>query len=210
VYAYNAYMRIIAGELKGREILLPKGSRIRPATGFVRELLMNLLTPDWVQGSIFLDICAGSGLVGFEALSRGAARVIFVEANMKTAAQIRETAERFGVRKRITVLQRDARHCFNLLRKTLDGTSAHTMFLDPPYIPSMAEDLLFRCGMAVDLLAPGGTVIIRTPDDLPQIVPGLLLRERRDAGNGALWLYEPCGETASDGAPGTDEVADGG
>jgi 16S rRNA (guanine966-N2)-methyltransferase len=203
-------MRIIAGELKGREILLPKGSRIRPATGFVRELLMNLLTPDWMQGSIFLDICAGSGLVGFEALSRGAARVVFIEANMKSAAQIRDTAERFGVRKRITVLQRDARHCFNVLRKTLGENPAQTAFLDPPYIPGMAEDLLFRCGMAADVLAPDGVVVVRTPDDLPGTVPGLVLRERREAGNGALWLYNPAQDTVSGNTPRTEEVVDGG
>lgn len=184
-------MRIIAGELKGREIMLPRGSRIRPATGFVRELVMNLLTPQRLENCVFLDICAGSGLVGFEALSRGAQKVIFVEVNARSAGLLQQNATRFGVRQRTAVITRDARHCFKPVRMALAGGLADAAFLDPPYIPGMAVDLIYRFGAAENVLAPAAAVFVRTPDDLPQDVPGLDFIERRQAGNGALWIYTP-------------------
>lgn len=184
-------MRIIAGDLKGREIVLPRRSRIRPATGYVRELAMNLFTPGRLEGGIFLDVCAGSGLTGFEALSRGARQVIFVEVDRRTIEQLRLNAKRFGVSDRMAVVSRDARHCFPVLRKMLDGAQVDAAFLDPPYIPFMAEDILLRFGLASSVLAPDGLLILRTRDDLARVVPGLELVERRAAGNGALWLYRP-------------------
>jgi 16S rRNA (guanine966-N2)-methyltransferase len=184
-------MRIIAGELKGQSVVLPKGSRIRPATGYVRELAMNLFTPTRLTGGVFLDICAGSGLLGFEALSRGAARVVFVEADRRAAERLRSTALRFGVRDRVAVVVRDARRCFPALRRALDSAQVAAAFLDPPYIPCMAEDLLTRCGVAVDVLAAESLLIVRTPDTLPEKVPGLQLVAHRSAGSGRLWLYQP-------------------
>jgi 16S rRNA (guanine966-N2)-methyltransferase len=197
-------VRIIAGELKGREIVLPRGSRIRPATGYVRELAMNLYTPERLQGAIFLDVCAGSGLVGFEALSRGAARTVFVEADRRTASQLRDNAERFGVSQRITIIALDARRCFATLRNALGGKLVDAVFLDPPYIAGMAVDLLYRFGAATDLLAPDGLLVLRTPDDLPQEIPGLQFIDKRTAGNGALWLYYPAGidQTEQEGCGG--------
>jgi 16S rRNA (guanine966-N2)-methyltransferase len=184
-------VRIIAGELKGREIVLPRGSRIRPATGYVRELAMNLYTPKRLEGAVFLDVCAGSGLVGFEALSRGARRTIFVEADRRTASQLRDTAEHFGVNERISIIAIDARRCFATLRNALGGQLVDAVFLDPPYIPGMAVDLLYRFGTVTDLLAPDGLLMLRTPDQLPEEIPGLQFAEKRHAGNGALWLYYP-------------------
>jgi len=184
-------VRIIAGELKGREIALPRGSRIRPATGYVRELAMNLYTPERLEGAIFLDVCAGSGLVGFEALSRGAARVIFVETDRRTASQLRDSAERFGISSRVTIIALDARRCFATLRNALGGQSVDAVFLDPPYIAGMAVDLLYRFGAAAELLTPDALLMLRTPDQLPQEIPGLQFAEKRPAGNGALWLYYP-------------------
>ena len=151
---------------------------------------MDLFTPARLVGAVLLDVCAGSGLLGFEALSRGAARVVFVEADPRTAARLRDTALRFGVRERVAIVVRDARRCFPALRKALDGRQAAAVFLDPPYIPGMAQELLARWG-AADVLAAQGLLIVRTPDALPEDVPGLQLIERRRAGSGGLWLYRP-------------------
>jgi 16S rRNA (guanine966-N2)-methyltransferase len=197
-------MRIIAGELKGREVVLPRGSRIRPATGYVRELAMNLFTPERLADGIFLDVCAGSGLTGFEALSRGASKTIFVEVDRKTIEHLRLTGKRFKVSERMAVISRDARHCFPILRKMLDGQQIAAAFLDPPYIPYMAADLLMRFGLASSILAPDGLLILRTRDDLPRDVPGLQFIERRAAGNGALWLFRPLQTPESD----TEELHD--
>ncbi len=66
--------------------------------------------------------------------------------------------------------------------------------MDPPYIPYMAADILLRFGLASSILAPAALLILRTRDDLPRDVPGLEFIERRQAGNGALWLYRPAAE----------------
>ena len=171
--------------------MLPRGSRIRPATGYVRELAMNLYTPERLQGAIFLDVCAGSGLVGFEALSRGAARTIFIEADRRTSGLLRDCAESFGVSSRVTIINLDARRCFATLRNALGGRCIDAAFLDPPYITGMAVDLLYRFGAAADIFAANGLLVLRTPEQLPQEVPGLQFVEKRPAGNGALWLYYP-------------------
>jgi 16S rRNA (guanine966-N2)-methyltransferase len=184
-------MRIIAGELKGREIALPRNSRIRPATGFIREMAMNLFSPERIEDRLFLDICAGSGLVGFEALSRGAARAYMIEADGRTAAALRENAQRFGVADRCVVLLHDARRCFTPLRKMLGEQRFGAVFIDPPFIPGMAADIVGRVGDGADLFEPDALIIARSPDQLPDAPDGLRLLERRGTGNGAMWLYEP-------------------
>ena len=183
-------MRIIAGDLKGREVQIPRQSRIRPATGFIRELAMNLFTPGRIEGGMFLDLCAGSGLVGFEAISRGAARAYFVEADSRTASEIKLAAERFGVADRAVVLTQDARRCFPRLLKLLAGAGFDAAFLDPPFIPGMAGDILKYVGQSAKILNPEALLITRSPDRLSTEVPGLTFIERRGTGNGALWLFK--------------------
>jgi len=184
-------VRIIAGELKGRSVHLPKGSPIRPATGFVRELAMNLFTPERLQVGCFLDLCAGSGLMGFEAVSRGCPRVIFVEADARTAALLRRSAAALGVEQRAVVLCRDARRCFSTVSRIAGAEGVSAAFLDTPYIPGMAWEVLMRAGQAVGVLQRDALFIVRTPDELPDAAGALTLREKRRAGNAWLWLYVP-------------------
>lgn len=191
-------MRIIAGELKGREVHLPRGSRIRPATNFVREMAMNLFenaageAGGRISDGIFLDVCAGSGLMGFEALSRGARRAWFVEADYRTAEALRETARRFSVDSRAKVIRCDARRCFGVLAKQLAGERIDAAFLDPPFIAGMAEDILLRLADgAAELYSPRALIIVRTPDELPVALEGLNFIEERAAGQSRLWLYRP-------------------
>ena len=187
-------MRIIAGELKGRRVHLPKGSPIRPATGFVRELAMNLFTEGRLSAGCFLDLCAGSGLMGFEALSRGAVRAIFVEAEPRTAALLKRSAAALGVAERSVVLSHDARRCFGAALRIAGAGGVSAAFLDTPYIPGMAQEVLMRAGQAVDVLKPDALLIVRTPDELPPAAGALTLRDKRRAGNAHLWLYAPMGE----------------
>lgn len=197
-------MRIIAGALRGRAVALPKGSRIRPATGYVLEMVMNLFTPQRLASGAFLDVCAGSGLVGFEALSRGAPAALFVEAERATAFALAETARRFGVRERCQILNRDARRCMprvaELLRAQLDtGWPAQIscVFMDPPYIPGLALDILERFGRWLSepgarlLLSGDALVIVRTPDPLPETVPALMLHSVRQAGSAKVYVFLP-------------------
>jgi 16S rRNA (guanine966-N2)-methyltransferase len=190
-------MRIIAGSLRGREIRLPRNSRIRPATGFVREKLMSLYTPERLQAGAFLDICAGSGLVGFEALSRGAQHAYFVEVDAQTVQALKENAELFGVTGQVTALRCDARRCAaRVATAAAEYGAISCAFMDAPYIPGMAADVLGRVAgaMAQGELAPAfqrdALLIVRTPDVLPADQPGLSLIDARGAGGrDKLWLW---------------------
>ena len=190
-------MRIIAGNLKGRSISLPKGSRTRPTTGAVRELLMNLLGPR-LDHQPFLDLCAGSGITGFEALSRGAARVAFVEADARMAEQLRATAGTWGLEDCTQVLQQDARRCWKSVERWLDGELLGAAFLDPPFIPGMAADLLRHCGKGAKLFAPSACLVARSPDRLPESIPGFKLEFQRGHDTVALWGYSPVPQATYD------------
>lgn len=189
---YNPAVRIISGELKGREVRLPKGSRARPTTGYVHELLMNLFTPDRIRSGAFLDICAGSGITGFEAISRGAPLLFSVEVDRRTCENIREHSRIFGVENRVHLLKVDARRCFSVVRKLLpEDVTVSCCFADPPYIEGMAAGLLPSLGAAPDIWNTDSRVIIRTQDKLPDDADGLELLEKRRAGNAWLWIYGP-------------------
>jgi 16S rRNA (guanine966-N2)-methyltransferase len=190
-------MRIIAGSLRGREIRLPKNSRIRPATGFVREKLMSLYTPQRLQSGAFLDICAGSGLIGFEALSRGAQHVYFVEVDAQTTQALKDNAEQFGVAAQVSVLRADARRSAPRIAKL---AAAHgpvsCAMLDAPYIPGMAQDLLERIAQALtdagfaNAFTKDALLIARTPDKLNPELPHLTFVDQREAGGrDKLWLW---------------------
>lgn len=198
-------MRIIAGELKGREIAPPRGSRIRPATGKVREMAMSLYTPARLTAGPFLDLCAGSGLMGLEALSRGAPFAVFVESDGRTAAHLRRTLAQLGVAGRAHVLRMDVRRCANAVHRSLDGAAPTCVFLDPPYLGSMAAELLSVCGRQPVLLAERGLLIARAPQALPLAVPGLRCVSQRRPGRSHLALYQR--DTAAN--PPSSEAKDG-
>src|SRR5471030_1178203 len=96
-------MRVSGGELRSREIHVPRGRGIRPTPGRVREALFSIIG-ERVRGARVLDLYAGTGAIGFEALSRGAAHATFVEAHAPTAARIRAAAAQLGVGDRATVV----------------------------------------------------------------------------------------------------------
>lgn len=191
-------MRIIAGQLRGREVRAPRGSRVRPATGLVREMTMSLLG-DRLASAPFLDLCAGTGLVGFEALSRGAPHAVFVEADARHAGRLRRTAHELGVAERSTVLKLDVRRCFGAVRKALGSQHAACAFLDPPFIEGMAEELLTCCGRESTALAPEGLLIVRAPGRLPVEVAGLKFRDHRRAGQSWLGVYAPAAQPETGG-----------
>ncbi len=118
-------MRVIAGEFRSRRIKSLPGLEMRPTPDKLRETLFNILGPQ-VAGETFLDAYAGTGAVGIEALSRGAARVIFLEKSRSAVELIRENLEALGVRGRAVVIAGPA------LRE-LGKHRAGIVFLDPPY-----------------------------------------------------------------------------
>src|SRR5262245_2325272 len=99
-------MRVIAGVYRGRRLRSPTGLAVRPTSDRLRETLFNILARR-IQGSRFLDICAGSGAVGIEALSRGASEVTFIESARRACAGIEMNLKALGVDK-AEIINRDA------------------------------------------------------------------------------------------------------
>ncbi len=119
-------IRIIAGEWRGRRIEIPEGTAVRPTPDRVRETVFNWLRDPIVEARC-LDLFAGTGVLGFEALSRGAAEVLFVEQDATLAAALRAAADAFGAKPRI--VRRDA---LAFLREPASARF-DVVFLDPPY-----------------------------------------------------------------------------
>jgi 16S rRNA (guanine966-N2)-methyltransferase len=148
-------VRIVAGRLKGRRLPVPDDPAVRPTSDRAREALFNILGQD-LSGFDVLDLFAGSGALGFEAISRGARRAVFVESVPKVAAALRRTAELFGV-------DREARVVVARVEDVLDrarlGGPFHLVFADPPY----AEHGSSRWVEGVDsggLLRMEGTLVV--------------------------------------------------
>jgi 16S rRNA (guanine966-N2)-methyltransferase len=100
-------MRVIAGIYKGRRLKTLEGSSVRPTSDRLRETLFNILAPR-IEEAHFADVCAGSGAVGIEALSRGARHVTFIESSLKAARIISENLRNCGIREGYRVINRDA------------------------------------------------------------------------------------------------------
>ncbi len=148
-------MRIITGKYKGRILKTVRDLSVRPATDRVKSSIYNTLQNRLdLAGISVLDLFAGSGSLGFEALSRGAAEAVFVENNRRVLDLIRENAEALGCAGACTFVQMDAG---DFLRSA--GGRFHLVFIDPPYADQQTGDLP---ALVADrqLLAPGGYMII--------------------------------------------------
>ena len=153
-------MRVIAGKYKSRALRSLKGQMLRPTSDRLRETLFNILGSA-LEGAAFVDLYAGTGAVGIEALSRGARQTIFVEQHAPAVVLIRRNLESLGINRGATVLAVDALRGLALLaaRKKVAEPGFDCIFLDPPY--AAAEDyarVLEYLGSA-DLLAPGAIVV---------------------------------------------------
>jgi 16S rRNA (guanine966-N2)-methyltransferase len=129
--------RIISGEFGGRRLTLPADSRVRPTADRVREAWMSILGERLVGASV-LDLFAGSGALGLEALSRGAERATFVELAPTSLAAIRANVDVLGVKDRVTIHRGDAMRFI----ERLDGGAFDLALADPPYSIPFAERLV--------------------------------------------------------------------
>lgn len=150
-------VRIIAGSLRGRRIRLPADARCRPTSDRAREGLFNILGP-LVEGSAVIDAYAGSGALGFEALSRGARAVRFIERDPELAAAIEAVAEAFGVAERATV---DRGRVLERLKGWGSRPGVDLLLADPPYDSGEGRGLLKLIGRGgAGVLASDGTLVI--------------------------------------------------
>jgi 16S rRNA (guanine966-N2)-methyltransferase len=143
-------MRIVGGSLGGRVLRAPPGAATRPTSEKVREAIFNIL-PD-VVGTHVLDLFAGSGALGIEALSRGAAHATFVDFGKQPLQIIRGNLKELGLDPRATVVNGDA-----VAAAARPGPAPWDLvFIDPPY----ASDLAIRAAQALAHLAVGATIVI--------------------------------------------------
>ena len=141
-------MRIIAGEYRGRKLGSPRGDALRPTADRLKETLFDILGPA-IRGAVVLDVFAGTGSIGLEALSRGAREAVFVESSAAAVRLIRENLERCGIRSGYRLIRQDAFTALRILAK--EGFAADFAFLDPPYDWKPYRDLLdllFDTGIA--------------------------------------------------------------
>jgi len=176
-------VRIFGGCLHGALLTSPRGSTTRPTTGRVREAVFNILG-DSFEGRPVLDLFAGTGSLGIEAVSRGAARATFVDSAGDACKAVGDSLRRCDIAERCTVIK--ARLPAALAR--LDETFA-IIFLDPPYEGDSGPGALVKCGA---LLAPNGTLVYehRSSYNPPEQPPSLKLVDRRTYGDTAIALYQ--------------------
>ena len=181
-------MRIIAGEFRGRVIKSPPDSRTRPTSDRLRETLFNVLAPR-IEDSRFLDLCAGSGAIGMEAISRGAAHVTFVDRSRKACALIEENLDLLKIPEDQTDIHALSAENF-VGRKHEVGWDI--VFFDPPYENNYAL-VLFEFGSPESTLLSGDGIFIaehHTKNVLPDAA-GLLRRWRiLKQGETSLSFYE--------------------
>ena len=176
-------MRIIAGERKGHTILAPRGRETRPTSDRVRENVFNIVAP-WVEGARVLDLYAGSGAMGLEALSRGAEAAVFVEADADAVRAIERNLDKLrltGAR----VVRADA--TTGLAQEVTAGRKYDLVLADPPY--EMTDfDALARYLPRV--LAEDGLLVFETSARVEPTVAGLEVRTSRKYGSTRITVFE--------------------
>jgi 16S rRNA (guanine966-N2)-methyltransferase len=176
-------VRIIAGELKGRRLTAPDWEGVRPTSDKLRETLFNVLGPQ-VAGARFLDAYAGTGAVGVEAVSRGAAHVTFVDQDRRAVELVRRNLLHCGREDGYAIIRVD----FATLT-ALDTQPFDIIFLDPPY---GAAAMTAALAAAARLASAGTRVVIEHAkrDTPPAAVDTLTLLRQLGSGDSALAFYK--------------------
>lgn len=152
-------MRVIAGKARRLQLKTLPGNNTRPTTDRIKETLFNMLSFG-VEGSRFLDLFAGSGAIGIEALSRGADEAVFVENNRQALACIRENLAHTKLEKEAEVIGRDALSAISQLG--FQGIPFDYIFMDPPYGKLMEREVLFSLKDHPSLLHEDTLIIVES------------------------------------------------
>ncbi len=181
-------MRIIAGRLKGRRLAAPTWDGLRPTSDKLRETLFNVLAPR-LEGARVLDLCAGTGAVGLEALSRGAAAVTALDADVRAVALARRNAQTCGATADYTIQTGDVLTAL----PWLDAAGPFDIiYLDPPYAFARTREVLQAAAL---LLHPEGLLVLERATRAEPDVPDLLVRVRDiRSGDSTLTLLVRRGE----------------
>lgn len=163
---YAEWVRVVAGTLRGRTLVAPEGSATRPTTDRTREAIFNALSSlGALEGSVVADLFAGSGALGIEALSRGAASCVFVESDGRALTAIRQNVRTLGLEGRTEIL---AGRVETIIGSTTLATTstlrrADLVFADPPYGYEGWEELTTRLG---SIVAEDAVVVLESGTEL--------------------------------------------
>jgi len=181
-------VRIVGGDFRGRALATPKSNAIRPTIDRTRESLFNILMhayPEALDGTRVMDVFAGTGAVGLEALSRGCRNALFVENGVEGRALLWENIDTLGLHGRTRILRRDATR--------LGAIGAlepfHLIFADPPYGKGLGEQAL-RAAHEGGWLEPGALAILEESADVePQVYMAFKWLETRAFGDTKMHFY---------------------
>lgn len=190
-------MRIIAGTARGRRLSSPtittRAGRgrapIRPTSDRTREALFSILA-DRVKNAVLLDLFAGTGALGLEAMSRGARKAVFVDTSEEAVRLIRHNSELCGLSEGCSVIRRDLTKGLSFLKKGTSDPTFSLIFADPPYGKGLAEQVLKELVLH-ELVTDGGTVIIEESADWqsPAVLAPLWCADHRRYGDTGLWFF---------------------
>lgn len=180
--------RILSGKTRGRRLAGPRGGDVRPTGARVRQSLFDILSAR-IDGARLLDLCAGTGAVGLEALSRGASRVVFVDRAQGAVGLVQRNLQAMGVApSRAWVLRQDALLALKGLGRS--GEAFDIVFFDPPYESGVYEPALESMGEG-RLLAEGSVVIAEHfhKRALPETIGALVRTRQVKVGDHVLSFY---------------------
>jgi 16S rRNA (guanine966-N2)-methyltransferase len=184
-------VRIVSGQYRGKAIATPPGDTTRPTSDRARQAVFNILEhAAWappLHGARVIDLFAGSGALGLEALSRGAAFCLFVETDDAARGAIRENVDAFSLFGQTRVHRRDATDLG--LPPASAGAPFNLAFLDPPYARGLGEKALAQL-IAGGWLAPGAIVMLERGRDEPDLTPeGFERLDARDYGAARVFFF---------------------
>jgi 16S rRNA (guanine966-N2)-methyltransferase len=181
-------MRIISGQARGRKLQTPKGDQIRPTADRAREALFRILGSA-VAGCRFVDLFAGTGAVGLEALSRGADSCVFVDFHKISSTLIAAKSRICGVGDRAVILKRDLRRDPHDLAKL--EYSIDILFMDPPYNRGFSKPLFVFLDENPHIFSPEAILVIEESEDvtLPEQGEHFRLNGTRHYGEAVFWIY---------------------
>lgn len=149
-------MRVISGLYGGRKLQSPGGGNIRPTSDIVKEALFSMIGSR-VSGAVCIDLFAGTGSLGIEALSRGALHCWFCDSAAQSIRLLRENLKALGIEKAATVMKGDFRRTLD--RIAASGTVADILFADPPYAAGYYEEIM-HTPRIYGMIKPGGLIVV--------------------------------------------------
>ncbi len=182
-------MRVVGGRCRGRRLASFRGLSIRPTSDRVREAIFNILKHTISEETRVLDLFAGTGAMGIEALSRGAGKAVFVDKGSTAVSLIRKNLKICGLEERARVIKRDAVSAIDLLSGRRE--TFNLVFIDPPYRTDLAEKTL-RALSGHTVVEPDGMVVVELPRKSQKDLhpEGFSLVDERTYGDTAVYFFE--------------------